>query len=411
MIIGEYDPGIESKQTAISNAEKGLWDAAVIGAGPAGGIAALHLAAKGHSVLLLDRKRFPREKVCGDGLIADSLGALERAGLKQAVTERGYSTTKGSVYSPSRIEMTVPGEYITLRRIVLDTIITNVAVDKGAVFVRGDVGEFETEPDGSVTITLRNEAKKIRARTALVATGCSLNLIKKHGMVRRRRPSAVAIRRYVRSLEEIDTMIVSFDRSIVPGYCWVFPMKDNWYNVGCGVAFRNSPRDKVDLKHLYRTFAHEFPPMKEIMASLEEQTPLRGAPLRTGLQGAEPVGPGNVLAIGETVGTTFPFTGEGIGKAMETAEIAAGTVHKALESGDFSAYKNFARLLNDRLSDKYIGYKIAENWLAMPWLNDFVTKRVNASRYLHDAIIGVITETVDPRTVFSLKGILASFFK
>jgi len=45
-------------------------------------MAALHLASYGWPVLLLDRDRFPREKVCGDGLIADSLGALERAGRR-----------------------------------------------------------------------------------------------------------------------------------------------------------------------------------------------------------------------------------------------------------------------------------------------------------------------------------------
>lgn len=407
-----FNAGIESKQVEADRIEEKVWDAVVVGAGPAGGIAALHLAAKGHSVLLVDRKSFPREKVCGDGLIADSLGALERAGLKQEVEQFGYYTEKGAVYSPSRIEMSVPGEYITLRRIILDTIITNGAVDAGAVFARCRVTDFDIEGDGSVSISTDvGSNEQIKAKVGIIATGCNMKLIKKHGMAHRHRPSAVAIRRYVRSLEEIDTMIVSFDRTIVPGYCWIFPMRDNWYNVGCGVAFRNSPRDKTDLKQLYNKFAHNFPPMVRIMDSLEEQTPLRGAPLRTGLQGASASGPGNVLAIGETIGATFPFTGEGIGKAMETGEIAADTVHEALTSGDFSAFNDFGALIKKKLADKYIGYKIAENWLAVPWLNDFVTRRVNASAFLHEAITGIIRETTDPRTVFSLKGILTSFFK
>ena len=56
----------------------GEWDVVVAGAGPAGATVASHVARAGHRVLMLDRHDFPRDKVCGDGLIADTLGALER---------------------------------------------------------------------------------------------------------------------------------------------------------------------------------------------------------------------------------------------------------------------------------------------------------------------------------------------
>ena len=67
------------------------WDVAVVGAGPAGATAALHLARRGLRVALVDRHRFPRDKVCGDALIPDAIHALERCGLYDTVRAHGIT--------------------------------------------------------------------------------------------------------------------------------------------------------------------------------------------------------------------------------------------------------------------------------------------------------------------------------
>ncbi len=66
-----------------------IWDVVIIGAGPAGSTAAIHLARQGHGVLLLEKEKFPRDKVCGDALIADSLRCLGRLGLLPTVIREG----------------------------------------------------------------------------------------------------------------------------------------------------------------------------------------------------------------------------------------------------------------------------------------------------------------------------------
>ncbi len=76
-------------QRNIGDVPRDGWDVVVAGAGPAGATAALHLARRGRRVLLADRHPFPREKVCGDGLIPDALRALERAGLLPRGPPRG----------------------------------------------------------------------------------------------------------------------------------------------------------------------------------------------------------------------------------------------------------------------------------------------------------------------------------
>jgi flavin-dependent dehydrogenase len=145
-------------------------------------------------------------------------------------------------------------------------------------------------------------------------------------------------------------------------------------------------------------------------AEAESVTPLRGAMLRCGLTGAQTRGSGNILLIGEMIGATFPFTGEGIGKAMESGEIAAEVTHQALESGDFSLLGEYAKRLQRELKPKYLGYQLAEDWLSNPRLNDFVARRINRSSYLHRSVTGVVNETISPKAVFSLRGVLRSFF-
>jgi len=91
--------------------------------------------------------------------------------------------------------------------------------------------------------------------------------------------------------------------------------------------------------------------------------------------------------------------------------IAAVVIHEALESGDFGRLRLFDIRLEQELKPRYVGYQIAQKWLSKVWLNDFVARRARKSKFLRDALSGISTETVDPRTIFSLRGIIKSFWK
>ena len=108
------------------------WSVAIIGAGPAGTAAAIMLSSRGHSVLLLDQHRFPREKVCGDGLIADAQRVLARIGLLQTVRQAANPVRNIRLLSPSGIEFNLPGDYLVLERRVLDALLLQRAVEYGA---------------------------------------------------------------------------------------------------------------------------------------------------------------------------------------------------------------------------------------------------------------------------------------
>ena len=394
---------------ALSEAVERSWDVAIVGAGPAGSTAAIHLADRGHRVLLLDRDAFPRDKVCGDGLIADAVRCLRRAGLYDEVSSRGFKSQVGTVYSPSRIRFDIPGEFLTLKRSQLDALMARRAISAGASFCHCRVTDVEVQHDNTLVLSTEGDAGPLKARIVFLATGANVSMPSKLGLVSREGPSAVALRCYVRSNVALDRLVISYDKSITPGYAWIFPVGDGEFNIGCGVAYGAKRGAPVNLREAFQLFLTSFPLAAEIVRHAESISPIRGAMLRCGLTGTQPSGPGNTLVLGETIGATFPFTGEGIGKAMETGEIAAEVAHEALVDGDLARLREFPNRIEQELRPKFLGYRIAENWFSRPWLNDFVARRIRRSRFLQELVAGIVNETVDPREVFSLRGMLRSF--
>jgi geranylgeranyl reductase family protein len=384
------------------------WDVVIAGAGPAGATAAAHVARAGHRVLLLDRHGFPRDKVCGDGLIADALSALERLAALPAVRTRARTVARTSIYSASRHRIEIDSEFLTLKRRDLDAIVASRAVEEGAVMAHGTI--VDVQP-GATAVTVRlagTAAPTIRSRYAVLATGADTLPGRRSGIATVSTPSAVAVRCYVRSTVEVDRLVISYDRDIMPGYAWIFPLPDGEYNVGCGVFYRNGVKGDVNLRNMFDRFVATFPEARDLMRMATSATPLKGAPLRCGLAGLDAPPLPRVLSIGETVGTTFPFTGEGVGKAMETGELAAATLREALERGDPRCLDRFSTRAQLVLQPKYVGYQAAERWLSKPWITDLLARRARRSHFLRDALSGVLNETIDPRTVFSIGGLFRS---
>ncbi|MCB2229142.1 NAD(P)/FAD-dependent oxidoreductase [bacterium] len=398
-------------QRRVGEIDDRVFDVVVIGAGPAGAITSLHLADAGLDVLMVDRDRFPREKVCGDCLLFDTMESLRRAGLYDEVTRRAHQLPRATIYSPRRYHFDVPGIYWTIRRRTFDAVLAFGAARRGAHFAEADICDVAVSSDGVVALSITGSDRVIGCRLAIVATGAQVRLAGKTGLVVREEPSAVAVRKYIKSSHRIENMILSYDRSLIPGYAWIIPMGDDQYNVGCGCYYRDG-ESYGGLKRVLATFLEEFPEGRLLVEKSESSSRLGGAALRCGLSGSHPVHQSrHLLATGETVGATFPFTGEGIGKAMETGELAAQAAIEALKSGDFSLLDRYPERLKAELRPKYRGYFFAEKWLSRPWLNDFVSWRIQSSPLLQSRFKDFVSDTGDPRKVFAVTTVLRSFFQ
>jgi flavin-dependent dehydrogenase len=261
------------------------------------------------------------------------------------------------------------------------------------------------EANGWVEISVAGDARPLRARAVILAAGADVSLGGELGMVQRRAPTAVAVRAYVTSSARIDPLFLSFDRQILPGYAWIFPLPGDVYNVGVGVVHVDRP---ADLRALFERFCSSVPEARRLVSQAGSVGPLRGARLRCGLEGSRARGPGNIVAVGEQIATTYPFTGEGIGKAMESGEMAAEHVALTIESGNPRHLDDYAARIASQLRPRFRGYALAQKWLARPWLNDLVARRIRAASYLRDAVRGIVAETVDPAAVFSWRGVVRS---
>jgi geranylgeranyl reductase family protein len=384
------------------------WSAIVIGAGPAGSVAAATLAGYGHQTLLLDKHAFPRTKVCGDGLNHDSQRFLRTIKLLEKVKARGHSVEYAKVYSTGGIELVIPGPYITLERRILDTILANHAVHSGAKFCSGKVEKVSQHGPELQAVHVSGLHPPLQSRFVVLATGASVKIARSLQIVHRARPSALAARCYVVSREKLDCLASAYVQSVLPGYGWVFPMGDGLYNMGV-IAYDTKGKKKgVGLKKRFEDFVRDFPLAHKVYRRGHTVSELKAAPLRCGLPASIVPGRGNLLATGETIGTTFHCTGEGIGKAMETGQLAAEVIHEALSGRASNVVRRFSECLNNTCRPKYPGYAVAEKWLRHPWINDFMARRGVRSRFLQKAVTEAVTQEADPKEAFSLKGLFRS---
>ncbi len=346
----------------------------VVGAGPAGSSAAYHLARAGVDVILLEKARFPREKVCGDGLTPRAVHRLIRMGVD--ISAPGWVRSRGMrwVAGEHRVHIDWPalGRYpdfgLSRSRHDFDDILARHAVAAGArlfsgwkaeapltdragrvigVTARSDSPDVPGSPDapgpsgprtqtGTGARTPARTPADFRAPVVIAADGASARLALALGLERDpRRQIATAARRYYRSPERSQEEYLELWADLrfpghgpyLPGYGWIFPMGDGRVNVGLG-ALPHRRHGKADLRATLDQWLARTP---EEWGLREEnaQGPVRSAALPLGFN-RHPLYARGLLLVGDSGGMVSPWNGEGIAQALEAGEVAAETAALAL---------------------------------------------------------------------------------
>ena len=336
-------------------------DVLVIGGGPAGAATAYWLADAGHDVVFVEKKLFPREKTCGDGLTPRAVKQLADLGLYDRLTDYHRYDGLRAVAHGISLELAwpehpvYPNHGFVVRRSELDTMVADHAVKAGATLRQGTEAVRPIVRDGLVTGAVVKDkesgrVEEIIARYVVIADGANSRFGRAIGTSRRREyPQGMAIRGYFESpLHDtpwIESALDIRDRhgNSLPGYGWIFPVGDGQINVGIGLLSTFRDFKSVNTTHIMNEFAATAPDYWEIGPDTATSVPTGG---RLPMGGSiEPkVGP-TWIVVGDAAGSINPFNGEGIDYAYETGRLAAGLIDEALVTGDGMALQRYPALL------------------------------------------------------------------
>ncbi|HYI61410.1 MAG TPA: geranylgeranyl reductase family protein [Acidimicrobiales bacterium] len=336
-------------------------DVLVVGGGPAGAATAFWLAEAGHDVVIVEKKRFPREKTCGDGLTPRAVKQLTDMGLAGRLD--GYHRYDGlrAVAHGITLELRwpehpdFPSHGFVVRRRDLDEMVADRAVKAGARIEQGTEAIRPVLHDGLVRGAVVEDkesgaTREVSARYVVVADGSLSRFGRALGTARNRTyPQGMAIRGYFESPMHDDPWIESAldvrDRNgaSLPGYGWIFPVGNGTINVGIGLLSTFRDWKSINTTHLMREFAATLPAHWQI----DPESPIApptGGRLPMGGSINPKVGP-TWIVVGDAAGSINPFNGEGIDYAYETGRTVAGLLDEALGTGDGMALQRYPSII------------------------------------------------------------------
>jgi menaquinone-9 beta-reductase len=375
-----------------------VWDAIVLGAGPAGAIVARQLAVGGARILLVDRKSFPRGKVCGACLNMSALGVLESVGLNGLAADLGGITleTLELAFSGRGKRLALPGG-VALSRARLDAALVDAAVSSGAAFLgetQGLVAGVGLEAR-RVLLVRHDRTITAAARVVLIATGL--------GQPRFEGGPAV------------ETLVAP--RSRVGAWCTIAEHPDFYRERAVFMAVgRGGYVGLVRVEGGYLNVAAAFekellrrcgsPGMAATMMLAEAGFPappaLRGVPWQGTIpltRRTRPIAGERFFLLGDATGYVEPFTGEGMAWALISGKAIVPLVLRGIDRWDPSlprAWASLHRRLIARKQDLCRGLAILlrHPWLARtvfelaalaPGMAGLVVRRVNAPSVLSES--------------------------
>ena len=313
----------------------------IIGAGPSGTACAATLHRLGHEVVVVDKATFPRDKCCGDGLTTNALRILEGLNFdpSRVADWQTCSDVEMRSFSGRKIDLPLPsigGQFAAIApRAQFDHALVEHCRDMGITIHEGCAFESITHHDTSgISVRVENLGE-LTVDYVVAADGMWSPVRKSLGLST---PGYLgewhAFRQYIGNVHGSanEKLHIWFDKDLLPGYAWSFPLPDNRVNFGFGIL-RTSDRSTKYMNDLWRdllTRPHITTVLGEHFVPEDRHT---AWPIPARIHDAVRSS-GRVLFIGDAVCATDTLTGEGIGQALETGIAAGEAIHECDTAAD-----------------------------------------------------------------------------
>lgn len=400
------------------------YDVIIIGAGPAGCASALFLHQKGLRVVVLDRARFPRDKVCGEFVSPAADDLLQQLGVLDAIEKTHPVRLRGvaiSSYGKPELCIDYPPSpdrsrtmtSLSLPRTRLDHLLVQKLHEEGVEVREGHAAEeFLFEDDRVTGVQGKDEANvrfKLSASVVVDASGRNGLSLRRLKLVRPRRgPAMIALAAHWENVtfpHDYCYMHIS-----PPGYTGMARVGDDSVNAVLVVTDRQVKGR--DLNEMYQSVILANPRRQALLAGARLQEKVRS--VGSLAYDVKPVPVSGLVLAGDTTGFIDPFTGEGIYLSLRSAQLASGVIDKAFQAGDFSQ-SFLAEVETQRRAEfhqKFVLSRILQKIIYRRGWCDWVVSYLQRNPELAQTLVGVIGDYIPAGRVvswrFLLEGIKAA---
>ncbi len=383
-------------------------DIIIAGAGPAGATMALMLADSGVGVTLVDKDRFPRDKICGDALSGKSVKVLERmpGGIFERFLEEIPSTPCSGIrfISPEMVAVDVPfvpgssgapSGFLCRRRDFDGFLVSQVSRFPSIRLLQGE--RISNVSCGPESVTAKTERYELTGKMIAAADGVHstvrnlLGLPKQPGSDR-----CTGIRAYFEGVEGFppgNYLELFYLKELLPSYFWIFPEVEGRCNAGLAMMQDDISENRINLGSLFNAIVSNHPVIGPRFANARMAGRAEAHALPLGMRPGPRSGD-RYLLLGDAASLVDPFTGEGIGNAMAGGEVAARVVRECYIKNDFSAaaLKAYDIQLDRRIGGELRTSATLQRWAGSPRLFNAVIRKAARNNAFRDLISAAFSD-------------------
>jgi menaquinone-9 beta-reductase len=385
------------------------FDLLIAGAGPAGCTLALNLAKKGIRIGIIEKDVFPRNKICGDALSGKVMSVMKR--IQDGVYE-DFLRNVNKIPSWG-IRFIAPNHHETDIPFLLNREVDSPA--PGYICNRNDfdnfmfgrlreypnIRVFQGEKVTGVTVhpgcvEAKTGNHEFRGKVIAGADGVNSAVRRslRHNLVEQKH-FCIGIRGYfenVSGLHPENYIELLFLKGLLPGYFWIFPSTRGLVNAGFGMLQSRISKRRENLKHILQDIIANDP----MVAPRFRDARLVGKPeahtLPLGTYHFSRSG-GRFLLLGDAAFLVDPFSGEGIGNAMASGEIASDILEQNFISNDFSAgaLSTYDARLQRRFSQEFSTMTVMQYLAGSSWLFNLVVDKARKNKEIRELLTAMFT--------------------